>query len=130
MEESTDTAFHSTTYGINSRCPLNRLKYFHVCDFGLPPDVMHDLLEGYVPHTMKLLLNKLLYTEKLFTLEFLNNTINYFNYGNSNSSKPNSLSVKVLSSGDHTLNQSGEYQDSIYTFHVFVYCKPWLLFRQ
>ena len=82
-----------------------------MCNFGLPPDVMHDLLEGYVPYTMKLMLNKLL-DEKLFTLEQLNNTISHFNYGNDMRNRPNVLSTKVLSSGDHSLNQSGMCTDA------------------
>jgi len=110
LEEETDTAaFHSTTYGINNRCPLNKLKYFHVCNFGLPPDVMHDLLEGYVPYTMKLLLNQLINKEKLFSLEHLNNLIIHFSYGaNDLRNKPNCVTTKELSSGDHGLNQSGK----------------------
>ena len=106
IEEVADPSYHSTTYGINNRCALNTLKYFHVCDYGLPPDVMHDLLEGYVPHTMKLMLKKLL-DEKLFTLEQLNNAITHFNYGNDGRNKPNQITSRVLSSGDHSLNQSG-----------------------
>ena len=42
-----DYAFHSTTYGINFNSPLNKLAYYHVTNYGLPPDPMHDLLEGY-----------------------------------------------------------------------------------
>ena len=42
-----DSAFHSTTYGINFNSPLNKLAYYHAVNYGLPPDPMHDLLEGY-----------------------------------------------------------------------------------
>lgn len=106
IEEAADPLYHSTTYGINNRCALNTLKYFHVCNFGLPPDMMHDLLEGYVPYTMKLMLRKML-DGKLFTLEQLNNIIIHFNYGTDGRNKPNVLNSKVLSSADHSLNQSG-----------------------
>lgn len=117
LEEAAEPSYHSTTYGINNRCALNILKYFHVCNFGLPPDVMHDLLEGYVPYTMKQMLNRLL-NEKLFTLEHLNNIISHFNYGNDMRNKPNVLTSKVLSSEDHSLNQSGMYT---YSYHTSVY---------
>lgn len=35
------------TYGLKYKCPLNALKSFH-CISGLPPDFLHDLLEGVV----------------------------------------------------------------------------------
>ena len=109
LEEGTDTAPSlSKTYGINNRSLLNKLEYFHVCNFGLPPDVMHDLLEGYIPYTMKLLLNQIINKEKLFTLNYLNNVILYFNYGTNDArNKPNCLTAKELVSESHGLNQSG-----------------------
>ena len=107
-EETAITSFNS---GINTRSPLNKLKYFHVCNFGLPPDVMHDLLEGYVEYTTKLLLNQLINKEKLFTLQHLNNLIVHFNYGGNDArNKPNCLTTKELLCEDHGLNQSGKIQ--------------------
>ena len=102
IEESADPSYHSTTYGINNRCALNTLKYFHVCNYGLPP----DLLEGYVPYAMKLMLRKI-FDQKLLTLEQLNNRIIHFNYGSDARNKPNILTCKVLSSEDHGLSQNG-----------------------
>lgn len=46
---SLEDDYHSTTYGINRCSALNKLTYYHVCDYGLPPDIMHDVLEGYMP---------------------------------------------------------------------------------
>lgn len=34
--------------GVKTNSPLNELKYFHVCDPGLPPCAAHDLFEGIV----------------------------------------------------------------------------------
>ena len=42
-------------YGINRRAALEDLSYFHVVH-ALPHDIMHDLMEGVIPHEMKLLL--------------------------------------------------------------------------
>ena len=36
---------------------LNSLDFYHVCSSGLPPDIMYDILEGYLPYTVKLMLN-------------------------------------------------------------------------
>lgn len=38
----------STEYGVNRDSVLNSLESYHVVE-GLPPDAMHDLLEGCVP---------------------------------------------------------------------------------
>ena len=46
----------SKEYGINCRSALNCLKYFHVCNGALIPDVMHDVLEGALQYEAKLML--------------------------------------------------------------------------
>lgn len=38
--------------GIKQNSPLNELKYFHVCNPGLPPCIAHDLFEGVVPYDL------------------------------------------------------------------------------
>ena len=45
----------ATCYGINMESILNSSTYFHVID-GLPPDIMHDVLEGALPYEIKLML--------------------------------------------------------------------------
>ena len=81
LEIADDASYHSTTYGINRRSPLNSLQYYHVCDFGLPPDVMHDLLEGYVPYKTKLMLKHFVQNDQLLSLSELNTRITNFRYG-------------------------------------------------
>lgn len=56
---------------------------FHVLTSGLPPDVMHDVLEGEVPYEVKIVLNKKI-SEKHFILKFLNQRIHHFPYGSTN----------------------------------------------
>ena len=90
----------TTTYGINYRSPLNGLSFYHVCNMGLPPDIMHDLLEGYVPYEMKLMLTYFIKDARLFTLSHLNARIRSFNYGYMNSSRPTQL----------TMSRSGELE--------------------
>ena len=43
----------ATCYGINME---SILKYFHVAD-GLPPDIMHDVLEGALSYEIKLMIS-------------------------------------------------------------------------
>ena len=52
---------------------------FHVVD-GLPPDIMHDMLEGVVPLEMSLVLKSLI-DKGYFTLDDLNHTLESWNYG-------------------------------------------------
>ena len=65
------------TYGITHRAGLNKIQHFHVND-GLPPDIMHDLLEGAVPCEIKCLLKKCITEEHYFTLMFFNDRMTYF----------------------------------------------------
>ena len=111
ISSATDSAYQSTTYGINFNSPLNNLAYYHVTNYGLPPDPMHDLLEGYVNKITKLLLNILLNEQECFNLEIINTTIKSFLYGMS--TKPNCIDDKQLIS-EGKLNQSGKLPCSIY----------------
>ena len=100
-----DSAFHSTTYGINFNSPLNKLAYYHVTNYGLPPDPMHDLLEGYTSKITKLLLRTLIHEQHCFNLDTLNTVIKSFPYGTS--TKPICINDKELVS-ETKLNQSGK----------------------
>ena len=42
-------------------------RYFHVCDGGLVPDVMHDLLEGAMQYEVKLMLKKMIEIDNYFS---------------------------------------------------------------
>ena len=67
---------------------------FHVCLFGLPPDIMHDILEGYLLYTMKLMLNAFI-SSHYFSLSQLNQIIQSFHYGHCDSANKPSLLSEV-----------------------------------
>ena len=69
--------YAAKAYGITRNAALNRLVYFHVVD-GLPPDVMHDLLEGAVNCEVKVMLRTYIYDKELFTLTRLNDRMKFF----------------------------------------------------
>lgn len=73
----------STVYGIKFMSPLNKIPEFHVAR-GLPPDVMHDLLEGIVPFELSLILKKLI-SDNFFTLDYFNHRIINLKYKSSDS---------------------------------------------
>lgn len=65
-------------FGINRNSILNELKYFHVCNGCLIPDVMHDLLEGALQYEVKLLLQVMI-QNKAFTLDLFNTRLKMWN---------------------------------------------------
>jgi len=90
-------AHFSWLYGIKKKTILNELKYFHVIS-GLPPDIMHDMLEGTIPLTICELLIHCL-KQKYFTLASLNRIIRDFDYGYAVSSdKPSVIKIQQLKS--------------------------------
>lgn len=69
----------STDYGLKTRSPFVDSN-FHVVE-GLPPDIAHDILEGVAPYEIGLVLEHLIVVDKLFSLDFVNSTIETFPYG-------------------------------------------------
>lgn len=95
----------ATTYGLARDSILNRSRYFHVTD-GLPPDCMHDILEGTMQYEIKEML-KALTQQGIISLQQINSRISLFSYSSCDmANKPSSVS---LSSADHSLKQSGMY---------------------
>lgn len=43
-------------------------RYFHVCNGGLLPDIMHDVLEGALQFEVKLMLKEMIKVDKIFSL--------------------------------------------------------------
>ena len=97
----------ATTYGISKTSALNLSRYFHVAD-GLPPDCMHDILEGVLPYAVKMLLLRFVTEHHYFHLDDLNHRIVSFTFGPVESSRPSSISSASLCSNDKTLKQSGK----------------------
>ena len=69
----------SVEYGINRRAALEDLSYFHVVH-ALPHDIMHDLMEGVIPHEMKLLLQSCV-AGSLFDMTQFNHRLSAFDFG-------------------------------------------------
>ena len=119
IENSEDPSYNSTTYGITEQCALNSLQYYHTCNFGLPPDTMHDLLEGYVKLCTNLLLKQFIDIDKYFKLSHVNNAIQSFKYSSPEAKcKPNIITAKEMSQHHSTLNQTGKRQ----TLNILVQC--------
>ena len=111
VEEDPET---NTIYGINQASPFNKCHGFHAAT-GLPPDVMHDLLEGVIPLTIKQILRYFVVERILPSLEKLNKLILNFPYGaNDKANKPSALPK-------HLLKRKGDIKQTA--------TKSWCLFR-
>lgn len=67
------------TFGINSSCLLNELKYFHILD-NWNFDLMHDLCEGIVPDLLELVFQHLI-SNAIITEQALKNCIAFHDFG-------------------------------------------------
>jgi hypothetical protein len=96
----------STNTGVKCDSILNKVPYFHVAD-NLTFDPMHDLLEGVVPMEIKLVLQYFIYKKKYFSVQFLNEKIQLFDYGPIEAkNKPTANFMDVtLKSKDHKIRQ-------------------------
>lgn len=102
---------------------MNELKYFHVIN-GLPPDVMHDLLEGVIP---KLVCEILLHPIglKLITLDKLNFFIQNFNYGQSEiKDKPSIIKIEHLTKKSFRQSASQNWTLFVYLPLIIGYLVP------
>ena len=72
INQKDDAGKYSKEFGINCKSSLNDLKYFHVCDGFLIPDIMHDVLEGVLQYEVKLMLQYMITIERYFTLDMVN----------------------------------------------------------
>lgn len=98
----------SKKYGINRRSALNNLKYFHVCNGSLIPDIMHDVLEGVLQYEVKLMLRYMINVENYFSLDVFNSKLRNLELSSTESkNKPTSISPKTISSEGNSLKQNG-----------------------
>ena len=96
----------SQVYGVFGDCAFDKLEYFNVINC-VPPDLMHDVLEGVIPLLLKLILRNMV-KKHILTFNQINFEIKNFKHGSSSKGdKPSALSRKYLSakciiSGDAT----------------------------
>ena len=81
-------------YGIKSRSVLNKSRYYHVVG-GLPPDAMHDILEGVLHYSVKETLKVMIFEKEFVTIDELNKRISSFDYGYQNDSTSQQQSSEV-----------------------------------
>jgi len=113
-------AFWSLQYGITRASWLAEIPRFNITECILH-DPMHVLLEGVDRLVVKLLLSRLIITDKYFTLEDLNAAINNFPYSSTDSSdKPTNIEKAQILPG-------GSLSQSAASMRVLIYQLPFLI---
>ncbi len=91
---------NSSIYGVLGRSALNAIDSFSVTD-ALPPDIMHDCLEGVFAATLQIVLEALVHDPEVpLTLDDVNAAILNFKYGqNDASNRPPKITNSMLRNG-------------------------------
>ena len=116
-----------TNQVVSSKCVIlpTCLRYFHVCDGGLLPDIMHDLLEGVLQYEVKLMLQEMIRVQKYFTLDEFNSRLSSTELGYMESKdKPTPITSTTLMSQGHSLKQELEG----ITYFLCTNCLIWVPF--
>ena len=90
---------------------------------GMPPDAMHDILEGVLHYIVKETLKVLIFEKNLFTLDELNQRISSYDYGYHNdSNKPATIQRSRLFSADHSIKQHGNDNNFLFILRAATCC--------
>lgn len=87
----------STVNGVKFDSLFNGLKYFHVCQPGLPPCIGHDIFEGVVAYDLSIYIQYFVQVKKWMTYQQLNQQIKQFKLlGSDDSSVPSKVSERCI----------------------------------
>ncbi|XP_028416452.1 uncharacterized protein LOC114540531 [Dendronephthya gigantea] len=90
--------------GIKFNSIFNELKYYHVCNPGLPPCLGHDLFEGVVNYDLALYIHHFVKVNKWFTYAQFNHIVAKFKYSGSDANnKPSIISEQGSKLGGHAV---------------------------
>ncbi|MGL5674006.1 MAG: hypothetical protein ACRDC9_13165, partial [Plesiomonas shigelloides] len=86
---------NAALYGVRSTCSFDALGFFDVTK-SLPPDIMHDMLEGVFPLTLKHVIHEA-HKQKYITITEINEELQKFSFGqNDKANKLVLLSERLL----------------------------------
>ena len=87
-----------------------------MCEGGLVPDVMHDLLEGALQYEVKILIREMTHIKEYFTLDLFNTRLTTTELGYMEiKDRPTVLDERKISSSGHTLSLSGKHKNQMYS---------------
>lgn len=95
-------------FGVNRLSILDELPYFDLT-LCLPLDIMHVILEGALPRNIRLLLFHCVVTKKYYSMNYFNEMILNFQYGdNEKPNAPRPIDKAKITSNSDKLGQSGK----------------------
>nr|XP_023028858.1 uncharacterized protein LOC111517034 [Leptinotarsa decemlineata] len=92
------------SYGIKEKCVFHDLPNFHIFN-NLTCDIMHDLSEGVHRYGLAKVIESLI-SQNFFSLDYLNQRIQFFNYNSSEKNKPPPLKANHIKEGCIILSSS------------------------
>lgn len=101
---------NATLTGVHEECVFNRIPSFHVVD-NWALDVCHDLQEGVDHYVMLLLIRQFVNIDKYFTIEMLNDRIQFFDYSCDNSNRPPEINPSRLQASYDKLKMTASEMD-------------------
>lgn len=96
-----------TDTGVRSDSALHDSRFFRIYDNNIF-DIVHDVLLGVGPLTLKLIIDSHVFVDLLYSVPFLNDRISAFNYGileRKNKPSANLISTNIRNVVEHTLGQ-------------------------
>ena len=74
LEELLSNNEFNNVRGIKTKSCLNKLKYYNICNPGLPPCIAHDLFEGFAKRDLKYIIDYYI-NSRIISLNFLNSSL-------------------------------------------------------
>ena len=95
--------------GVMLSCTQSTKSFFFFFLAGLPPDIMHDVLEGVAVVELRCMLEVFVREKKLLTLKDVNRRIKLFTYGYTDSkNKPLPIPDHLFTSANASIKQNGK----------------------
>ena len=117
--------YHLPTYS----CTYTH-RYFPVCNGGLVPDIMHDVLEGALEYEVKLMLAHMISEEKYFTFNQFNSRLENMELGYMEAKDRSTLIANTtLFSASNKLKQEGILLSYMH-MHLYHSLDVWLSLNQ
>ena len=119
-----DSEANLVNFGVKSKCVFNKLESFH-CITSMPPDSMHDLMEGVLPQDL-LGIIRILILKQWFSLENYNKALKTLKY----SPRESANKPQEVPSSNKTKKLSGKATSNwvhVRNFPLLLFLNDWIL---
>lgn len=117
VAESLEVIDYRQTLGVRRYCLLNELNYFHITE-NISADILHDVYEGAMPFSLKLIINFMVASKIVNKNEFIK-MVEYYDYGELH--RMNKPSILLLDKTN--LGQNGSQSKCLFLHFPFICAK-------